>query len=62
MNFSRIMIIVGTPPSGLQAVLDAIASAGGGVIGHYTYCSFTNTGIGRFKPDEAANPAVGEKA
>lgn len=60
-NYSRVMIIVGTPIEGLQAVLEAIAGAGGGVVGEYTHCSFTSTGIGRFKPSEAANPTLGER-
>jgi hypothetical protein len=56
-----LQIIVGVPPEYADAVLDAIASAGGGTIGEYTHCSFTSIGTGRFKPSAAANPAVGEK-
>jgi hypothetical protein len=40
-------------------VLKALAAAGAGVIGHYTCCSFSVAGRGRFKPDSEANPAVG---
>ncbi len=58
----RILIIVNVPPENVEQVLDAIAEAGGGVIGEYTHCAYTSPGTGRFKPSEAANPAVGTKA
>lgn len=58
---SRLMIVIGTPPEAVEPILDAIAGAGGGVIGHYTHCSFSNPGLGRFKPDAGANPHLGEK-
>jgi hypothetical protein len=57
----QIMIIVGAPADSVEAVLDAIAGAGAGVIGEYTHCSFVNPGEGSFKPSAAANPALGEK-
>lgn len=57
----QVMIIVGTPTETVEAVLDAIAGAGGGVIGNYTHCAYTNAGQGRFKPNAAAHPAVGER-
>ncbi len=53
------MIIVGTPAEAVDRVLDAIAEAGGGVIGNYSHCAFVSAGQGRFKPGEAANPHVG---
>jgi hypothetical protein len=49
------------PQENLEAVLDAIAAAGGGVIGHYSHCAFTNAGVGRFKPDVEAAPHLGSK-
>jgi hypothetical protein len=57
----RVLIITTAPQDAVEAVLDAIASAGGGVIGAYTHCAFTNPGIGRFKPAAEANPHVGTK-
>lgn len=61
MDFERILIITTVPESHLEAVLRAAADAGAGVIGHYTHCSFSTSGIGRFVPDAAATPAVGER-
>lgn len=41
-------------------VLEAIFKAGGGQIGNYSECSFKIEGTGSFKPNEAANPAIGQ--
>jgi hypothetical protein len=57
----RLMIVVTTPADAVEAVLNAIALAGGGVIGAYTHCAFTNSGTGHFKPGEAAQPHIGAK-
>jgi hypothetical protein len=62
VDFSRLLIITTVPASHLDAVLEAIAGAGAGIVGHYTHCSFSSTGTGRFKPDEQANPHIGEKS
>jgi hypothetical protein len=59
MTSSQIMIVVGTPHDFAPAVLDAIAAAGGGVVGNYTHCAYTSTGEGRFMPDVDANPHTG---
>lgn len=61
MEFSQVYIVTTVPEDDLEAVLDAISSAGGGIIGHYTHCAFTNAGVGRFKPDEDATPHLGAK-
>lgn len=61
MNHERVYVVTTVPESHLQHVLEAIASAGAGVVGHYTHCSFSVAGTGRFKPDDAANPAVGAR-
>jgi hypothetical protein len=59
MNFTQVYVVTTVPEAHLEAVLDAISAAGGGVIGEYTHCAFTNSGVGRFKPSESANPHVG---
>ncbi len=59
MSAGKIMIVTGVPADSVETVLDAIASAGGGIIGSYTHCAFTNDGLGRFKPDDTANPHIG---
>jgi len=52
-------IVVYTPLSHADKVREAIGSAGGGRLGKYTFCSFSTRGIGRFKPEEGANPHIG---
>lgn len=61
MEFTQVYIVTTVPESHLEAVLDAISAAGGGIVGHYTHCAFTNAGVGRFKPSDAANPHSGQK-
>lgn len=58
---SELYIVTGVPESHVDAVLDAIAEAGGGRTGAYSHCAFTNPGVGRFKPDDSATPFVGAK-
>lgn len=61
MTSDKIMIVVGVPSEDADRMLDAISLAGGGIIGDYTHCGFTNEGMGRFKPTAVANPHLGEK-
>jgi hypothetical protein len=37
-----------------------MGKAGAGKIGNYTFCTFSSKGIGRFKPENGAHPAIGE--
>ncbi len=62
MQPQQVLIVVTVPPTNVEAMLDAIAAAGGGVIGDYTHCAYVSTGTGRFKPGEAANPHLGKKS
>jgi hypothetical protein len=55
-----VKIVVFVPLTHTDIVRDAIGEVGGGVIGNYTHCSFSVKGIGRFKPEKGANPAIGE--
>jgi hypothetical protein len=52
-------IVVFVPDENLDAVRDAMADAGAGVIGNYTCCSFASPGTGTFFGGEGADPAVG---
>lgn len=53
-------IVVFVPESHADAIRDAMGRAGAGKIGNYTFCSFSSKGIGRFQPEQGANPAIGE--
>ncbi len=57
MNYK---IVVYTPTSHADAVRKAIGEAGAGKFGKYSFCSFTSKGIGRFLPEEGANPTIGK--
>ncbi len=52
-------LVVTVPVSHADVVREAIGDAGGGSIGNYSHCSFSSRGVGRFKPHEGANPAIG---
>jgi dinuclear metal center YbgI/SA1388 family protein len=53
-------IVVFTPRSDREAVLEAAFATGAGRIGAYDECSFTTMGFGTFFGTEAANPTVGQ--
>jgi hypothetical protein len=55
-----VKIVVYVPLTHVKKVLEAVGKAGGGNIGNYSYCSFSSKGIGRFKPNEKANPFIGK--
>jgi len=58
---SRAKLVTFVPSEATAKVLDAIAGAGGGVIGEYSHASFRVRGIGTFLPSENAQPVVGER-
>ena len=53
-------IVVYVPESHGDRLRDAMGIAGAGKIGNYSHCTFTLKGVGRFKPEDGANPTVGE--
>ncbi len=58
-NQNKISVFV--PSSHADKVADAMHSAGAGIIGEYTNCSFRTLGIGTFKGSEKSSPAIGIK-
>jgi dinuclear metal center YbgI/SA1388 family protein len=55
----RCKIVCFVPRGHLAAVQEALWSAGAGVIGEYSKCSFVLDGTGSFEGSAAANPVVG---
>lgn len=53
-------LVVTVPESHADLVREAIGRAGAGKLGNYSFCTFTTKGVGRFKPEEGANPTIGE--
>lgn len=44
----------------IQAIIDAAAQAGAGVVGNYTHCSFVTEGYGTWYPLPGARPSIGK--
>jgi len=57
---SQHKIVVFVPVSHANAVREAIGRAGGGRLGNYSCCSFSVRGVGRFRPEPGAQPAIGQ--
>ncbi|HUV05259.1 MAG TPA: Nif3-like dinuclear metal center hexameric protein [Armatimonadota bacterium] len=53
-------LVTFVPAEAVDAVRDALAEAGAGVIGNYTHCSFQSPGTGTFEPMPGAEPYVGK--
>lgn len=51
--------VVYIPVANTDAVRAALFDAGAGQIGDYSQCSWTVTGVGQFRPDRNADPAIG---
>lgn len=60
MDFKRVKISTTVPLENADQLRDALGSAGAGRVGDYSFCSFSVAGKGRFKPNENANPHIGE--
>ncbi len=56
----NVKIVVFVPETHTDAVRVAMGKAGAGKIGNYGFCSFSSRGVGRFKPEQGANPHIGE--
>ena len=54
-------VVTFLPAYAVDAVRDALASAGAGVIGAYTRCSFELRGTGTFEGGAGSRPAVGRR-
>ena len=49
------------PTQHTDEVLNAMHGAGAGHIGNYSHCSFRILGTGTFKPNDKANPTIGQQ-
>lgn len=58
---AEVKIVTFVPEGAVEAVRQALATAGAGIIGAYRVCSFAAPGLGTFFGGDAATPAVGEK-
>ena len=54
------VLVFYVPVPDTDHVLDALFAVGAGHIGNYDSCAFVASGMGRFRPLEGANPAIGK--
>lgn len=52
-------VVVFVPHADAEAVLDAMAAQGAGRLGAYSRCAWTSAGVGTFRPEDGARPAIG---
>jgi len=57
---TKVKLVVFVPEAHADSVREAIGNAGAGKIGNYSFCSFSVKGMGRFKPEVGAGPAIGK--
>lgn len=55
----RVKITVFVPLVNADEIRRVLGENGSGVLGKYSYCSFTTKGIGRFRPTAEARPHIG---
>jgi hypothetical protein len=60
MQLQNVKLVVFVPASHGDVVRKTLGEAGAGIIGNYTFCSFTSKGIGRFMGNEKTKPAIGQ--
>ena len=61
VDISRVKIFVTIPNENVEDVRNAVCQIGAGVIGNYTYCTYSVKGVGTFVLNEDANPHIGTK-
>jgi hypothetical protein len=61
MEFKRVKISNTVPLDHADIIRDALGRAGAGLIGDYSFCSFSSIGQGRFLPNDKAHPLSDEE-
>ena len=56
----ELKLVTFVPEENVEALSNALFSAGAGHIGHYASCSFRTHGVGTFFAEAGANPTVGQ--
>lgn len=60
INIKNIKIAVTVPLENVDEIRNSVCNSGAGIIGNYTYCSIAIDCTGTFKPNDKANPFIGE--
>lgn len=61
IKINKVKISVTIPEENVKEIRNAICKNGAGIIGNYTYCTLSTKCIGTFKPNEKADPYIGDK-
>ena len=61
VNVNKVKIFVTIPPKNIEEVRNAVCESGAGIIGDYSFCTSSTRSIGTSKPNNNANPYIGEK-
>ena len=61
IDVNQVKIFVTIPVEYVSKVRDAVCKLGAGVIGNYSYCTYSVSGFGTFIPGENANPFIGNE-
>ena len=56
-----VTIVITVPETHAHLVREAMGRAGAGKIGDYSYCSYSEKGIGRFMPTKGSSPYIGKE-
>jgi hypothetical protein len=59
MVIDKLKLVVFVPSSHADLIRETLGLAGAGVIGKYSFCSFSSKGVGRFKGNSDSTPAIG---
>ena len=60
ININKVKIFVTIPLENVEEVRSAVCESGAGIIGDYSFCASSTKSIGTFKPNDNANPYIGE--
>ncbi len=60
MKETRYKLVIHSPLTHSKIIRDALGEVGAGKIGNYDFCSFSYSGVGRFRGNEKSRPAIGE--
>jgi hypothetical protein len=60
MNPKNVKFVVTVPISHADIIRETLGKIGAGKIGNYDFCSFSVSGVGRFRGNEHSNPTIGE--
>ncbi len=60
MRSNNFKLVVFVPETHADLIREVMDNAGAGKIGNYTNCTFSSKGVGRFKPEDGANPHIGK--